>query len=66
MEVMVHEMESRVHYTDGQALLHPSILNKITEHVCAKVKESLHHARVVEEERKIRPNLTSREVSFWE
>jgi hypothetical protein len=66
MELMVHEIESRVHYADGQALLHPSILNKITEHVYAKVKESLHQARLVEQERKMRPNLTSREVNFWE
>lgn len=66
MEVFVRTMESTVHAVQGEALLHETILNKITDHVCAKVTESLRHARVVENERKARPNLTSQEVSFWE
>jgi hypothetical protein len=66
MEVFVNNMESKVHAVQGETFLHPSILDKITHHVCAKVKESLRHDHVVQNERKMRPNLTSEEVSFWE
>jgi hypothetical protein len=66
MEVMIHTAESTVHAVQGEVLLHDNILNKITDRVCAKVKESLRHASVVESERKMRPNLTSEEISFWE
>jgi len=51
---------------DGQALLHPTILNSITDAAVARMKECLHHERVVSQERKLRPALTSREVTFWE
>lgn len=66
MEVIIHEMESTVRAIDGQSLLHPSILSKIVAHVVAKVREHQNHERVVQEERKMRPNLTSSEISFWE
>jgi len=66
MEVIVHEMESTVRAVDGQALLHPSILNRIIAQAVARMKEHQDHERVVREERKMRPNVTSREISFWE
>jgi hypothetical protein len=66
MEVMIHEMESTVRAVDGQALLHPGILNKIIASAIAKVTEHLDHERVVKEERRMRPAVTSREISFWE
>lgn len=66
MEVIIHEMESTVRAMDGQALLHPSLLAKIVAHAVAKMKECMEHERTVKEERKVRPNLTSREISFWE
>jgi len=66
MEVIIHEMESTVRAMDGQALLHPSLLAKIVAHAVAKMKECTEHERTVKEEREMRPNLTSREISFWE
>jgi hypothetical protein len=66
MDVFVRTMESTVHAVQGESLLHESILNKITDHVCAKMTERLRHAHVVENERKMRANLTSEEISFWE
>jgi hypothetical protein len=66
MEVMIHEMESTVRAVDGQALMHPSVMQKIVAHAIARLKEHMAHERVVKEEREMRPNLTSREVSFWE
>jgi hypothetical protein len=66
MEVMVHMAESKVHAVHGEALLSDKILNEIATHVIAKVKEEQRHAHVVQSERKMRPNLTSEEVSFWE
>ena len=66
MDVLVHTAESKVHAVQGEALLHASVMDKITAHVVATVKECLRHDRVVENERKVRPNLTSEEVSFWE
>jgi hypothetical protein len=66
MEVMVHMAESNVRAVDGEALLNDKVLNAIVTHVLAKVKEELRHTNVVENERKMRPNLTSEQVSFWE
>ena len=66
MEVMVHTAESTVHAVQGETLLNDRILNQIVTHVVAQVKECLRHDRVVENERKMRPNLTSEPVSFWE
>ena len=66
MEVIVHMAESKVHAVHGEALLNDKILSEIATHVAAKVKEELRHAQVVQSERKMRPNLTSEQVSFWE
>jgi hypothetical protein len=66
MEVMVHKAESKVHAVHGEALLNDSVMNQIVTRVVAEVKECLRHDRVVENERKLRPNLTSEEISFWE
>jgi hypothetical protein len=66
MEVMIHTAESSVYAVQGEALLNDRVLNKIVTHVIAQVKECQRHDRVVENERKMRPNLTSEEVSFWE
>jgi len=66
MEIIVNQMEHKVRAIDGQALLHPTILNSITDAAVARMKECLHHERVVSQERKLRPALTSREVTFWE
>jgi len=63
---MVHMAESNVRTVDGEALLNDKVLNAIVTHVMAKVKEELRHNHVVENERKMRPNLTSEPVSFWE
>jgi hypothetical protein len=66
MQVMVHTADSTVHAVHGEALLNERILNQIVTHVVAKVKECLRNDRVAENERKMRPNLTSEEISFWE
>jgi hypothetical protein len=66
MEVMIHTAESRVYAVHGEALLNDTVLNKIVTHVVARVNECQRHDRVVENERKMRPNLTSEEISFWE
>ena len=63
---MVHMAESKVHAVDGKALMNAQVLSEITHHVLGKVKEELRHTHVVENERKMRPNLTSEPVSFWE
>ena len=64
MEVMIHTAESKLRPIE--AALHENDVNKIADRVCAKVKESLRQAAVVENECKMRPNLTSEEISFWE
>jgi hypothetical protein len=66
MEVIIQEMESTVRAVDGQALLHPDILQRIITAAIARMKEHHEHERTVMEERTLRPALTSREVSFWE
>lgn len=66
MEVIIHDMESTVRAVDGESLLHPSILDRIVAHTVAKVREQQEHERAVNEERRMRPAVTSREVSFWE
>lgn len=63
---MVHTAESKVHAVDGEALLNDKVLKKIVACVVAKVKEEMRHTSVVQDERKMRPNLTSQQVSFWE
>jgi hypothetical protein len=65
-DVIINEMESTVHAVDGQALLHPSIVEPIIARAIARVKEYLDHERTVKEERTMRPSVTSREISFWE
>ena len=66
MEVMIQEMESTVRAVDGQALIHPDILNRIITLAIARMKDHLEHERAVHNERKMRPAVTSREISFWE
>jgi hypothetical protein len=66
MEVIIEEMSSTVRAVDGQALLHPTVLNRIISLAIARMKEHHEHEGVVNQERKMRPALTSREVSFWE
>ena len=66
MELIVNKMNSTVRAVDSQALLHPQVLDSITDKLIARVTDYLKHEQTVKEERKMRPSMTSREISFWE
>lgn len=66
MDVIINEMTSTVRAVDSQALLHPQVLERIIQNMLVRVKEHLRHEHTVQEERKMRPSMTSREVSSWE
>ena len=66
MDVIFNEMTSTVRTMDSQAMLHPQVLERIIQAVLAKVKEHQKHEDAIKEERKMRPSMTSREISFWE
>lgn len=66
MDVIINEMTSTVRAVDNQALLHPQVMERIVQNLIARVKEHLRHEQTVKEERKMRPSMTSREISSWE
>jgi hypothetical protein len=66
MDVIIDEMKSTVRAMDSEALLHPHVLEQIIRKVMAAIKEHHSHEDAVKEERKMRPSMTSREISFWE
>jgi hypothetical protein len=66
MEVIIDRMESSVRAVDGDALLHPRILDRITGAALARVLSHLAHEQTVRDERKPKPAVTSREIAFWE
>lgn len=66
MELIVNKMNSTVRAVDSQALLHPQVMDSITDKLIARVKDYLKHEQTVKEERKMRPSMTSHEISSWE
>jgi hypothetical protein len=66
MDVIINEMTSTVRAVDSQALLHPQVMESIIHKLIARVKDHLQHEQTVKEEVKMRPSMTSREISSWE
>jgi hypothetical protein len=66
VDVYINEMSSTVRATDSEALLNPQILEKLLRVMIAKLKEHQQHEKAVKDEQKMRPSMTSREVSVWE
>jgi hypothetical protein len=66
VDVIINEMTSTVRAMDSQSMLSPHVMEQIIKTVLARLKEHQRHEESVEEERKMRPSMTSREISFWE
>jgi hypothetical protein len=66
MDVYINEMTSTVRALDSEALLNPQILERLTQHLIAKLKENQRHERTVKEEQEMRPSMTSRQTATWE
>lgn len=66
MDVFINEMTSTVRVADSEALLNPQVLERLLQTVIARLKEHQQHEKAVKEEQKMRPSMTSREVSTWE
>lgn len=65
-DTIVNTFSSTLQVTDSEALLNPQILERLTQHVLARLKEHQRHERAVREERQMRPSMTSRETAAWE
>lgn len=66
MDVLINEMTSTVRVADSEALLNPQVLERLLHTIMARLKEHQQHEKSVKEEQKMRPSMTSREVSMWE
>jgi hypothetical protein len=66
MDVYINEMSSTVRAADSEALLNPQILERVLHVVIARLKEHQQHEKTVKDEQRMRPSMTSREVSVWE
>ena len=66
MDVIINEMTSTVRAMDSQSMLSPQVVEHLVKTMLARMKEHQRHEQSVEEERKMRPSMTSREISFWE
>lgn len=66
MDVYINEMSSTVRAADSEALLNPQVMERLLHVVIARLKEHQHHEKTVKDEQRMRPSMTSREVSEWE
>jgi len=66
MDVYINELSSTVRAMDSEALLNPQILERLSQHIVAKLKENQRHEGAIKEERQMRPSMTSRQMSTWE
>ena len=65
-DAIINTFSSTMHVADSEALLDPQVLERLTQHLLARVKEHQRHERTVRDERQMRPSMTSREIPTWE
>jgi hypothetical protein len=65
MDVVIGEMSSNVRVVDSQALLTPQLLREIARLVGQQVREMQEHESRVDDERRVRPGVTSKETPNW-
>ncbi|OLB36156.1 MAG: hypothetical protein AUH11_12035 [Acidobacteria bacterium 13_2_20CM_57_17] len=66
MDVYINEMTSTVRAADSEALLNPQMIERLLRLITDRVKEHQQQEKNVQDERRMRPSMTSREVSMWE
>ena len=66
MEVIVNEINSRVNVSDAGAMAHPAFIERISAMLRKQLDEFRKHECDIAEERRMRPSMTSRELSIWE
>ena len=66
MDVLVNQFNSQMQITDSEAFLNPQVLDRLTPLIAARLKEHMQHEKTVQDEQRMRPSMTSREVSVWE
>lgn len=65
MDVNIGEMSSTVRVTDEQTLLSPRVMEQIIRKVLHRLKDEEDRARPLEEERELRPSVSSRPAQNW-
>ena len=66
MDVYINEMTSTVRAADSEALLNPQMIERLLRLITDRLKEHQEHEKNVQDERRMRPSMTAREVSGWE
>ncbi len=65
-DAIINTFTSTMHVMDSEALLHPQILDRLSQHVIARLQEHRRHETTVREEQRMRPSMTSRETATWD
>jgi len=66
VDVYINEMSSTVRAADSEALLNQQVMERLLHMLTTRLKEQQQHEKTVKDEQRMRPSMTSREVSTWE